>query len=263
MASSKSWLKVSAGHEDRSIYESNTAVQRGNRRQIDVYPTRSKIIGVIQIAAQPDRENPSGLRFKNTKKGTLVIGRNRQPVCAQVIGAVDVARFGCDKQMPVTGLHDVVQVVITTQVRFPPGVLTSCICFIGRHGCRHRLKRHLFPVCPGIACCQHQAVCPDGNPILLSTDGGSMVRWSPNGDGLFYKDGRRWYWVALTDSEEEPFAQPELWLEGDFLEVPGFDFAVARDGRRLLLIQGPADRTTAVLSVVTNFFEELKAKVGN
>ncbi len=82
-------------------------------------------------------------------------------------------------------------------------------------------------------------------------------------DGLFYRDGPRWYWVARTDSEEDPFAPPELWLEGEFVEVPGAEGAVAPDGKRVLLIHGPADRSTTVLSVVTNFFEELKAKVGN
>ena len=64
-------------------------------------------------------------------------------------------------------------------------------------------------------------------PIQISTDGSATAHWSPNGDGLFYRSGRRFYWVALTDSEEEPFAPPELWLEGDFLDVPGNDFAVA------------------------------------
>ncbi len=100
-------------------------------------------------------------------------------------------------------------------------------------------------------------------PVLLSRDGGMESVWSPRGDGLYYKDARRWYWVPLTDSAEQPFGEPEFFAEGEYLELPGLEYAVSPDGSRILVVRSVGEPTTTTLNVVTNWFEELKAKVGN
>ena len=98
-------------------------------------------------------------------------------------------------------------------------------------------------------------------PIRISRGEGELPRWSPQGDGLFYRNGQRWYWVAATSSDNEPFAAPEFVLEGDFLSVSGPEYEVSADGTRLLLLQGAGERTQSTLSHVTNWVELLEERL--
>ncbi len=100
-------------------------------------------------------------------------------------------------------------------------------------------------------------------PIPLSRDGGVASVWSPRGDGLYYRNARRWYWVPLTDSAAQPFGELEFFAEGEYLVLGGLDHAVSPDGSRILVVRSVGKPTTTTLNVVTNWFEELKAKVGN
>ena len=86
--------------------------------------------------------------------------------------------------------------------------------------------------------------------------------WSPKGDGLYYRDQRRWYWVPLTDSAEQPFGEPEFFAEGEYLDLPGLEYAVSPDGSRILVVRSVGKPTTTTLNVITNWFEVLEAKVG-
>ena len=105
---------------------------------------------------------------------------------------------------------------------------------------------------------------PEAAPsIKVSSNGGGEATWSAQGDGLFYRSGRLFYWVALTGDGRQPFGDPELFLEGDFLDVPGMEYAVSPDGERLLLLKGPSETTTTTLNVILNWFEELKRLIPN
>ena len=100
-------------------------------------------------------------------------------------------------------------------------------------------------------------------PIHISPGGGEEGVWSPRGDGLYYRDARRWYWVPLTGSSEDPFGEPELFVEGPYLNLPGIEYAVSPDGSRLLVVRSVAEPTTTTLNVITNWFQVLEAAVGN
>ena len=100
---------------------------------------------------------------------------------------------------------------------------------------------------------------PDGQVFNVSPGGGETPRWSH--DGLYYRDGRRFYWVALTGSNDRPFAEPELVLEGDFLNVFGPNYDVSPDGSRLLLLQGSGDPTKSALNLVINWVSELEKRI--
>jgi hypothetical protein len=65
--------------------------------------------------------------------------------------------------------------------------------------------------------------------------------------------GRRFYWVPFVGSEVEPFGEPEVFAEGDFLNVNGPDLGVSGDGSRLLLLQPGGRSGTATLDVALNF----------
>ena len=96
-------------------------------------------------------------------------------------------------------------------------------------------------------------------PILLSREGGIEPVWSPAGDALYFRDGRRWYRVPRHESGPEPFGDPEFFAEGNFLDLPGLEYSVSPDGSRLLLVRSMGEPTTTVLNVVTDWFTELEA----
>jgi len=102
----------------------------------------------------------------------------------------------------------------------------------------------------------------------VSTDGGVELRWAHSGQELFYKNPAREL-VAATVRTDPTFAVVERRVlftvpSGipNYSEHPRYD--VSRDDQRFIMFrtvgigEGPSE-----LIVVENFFEELKAKVGN
>ena len=102
---------------------------------------------------------------------------------------------------------------------------------------------------------------PEGAPVRVSDPEGELPRWSPVGDGLYYRDRQRFYWVAYAEGAESPFGVPQLVLEGDFLNIGGPEIEVSPDGTRLLLLQGLGERTQTTLNLVTNWVAELEQLV--
>jgi serine/threonine protein kinase len=98
------------------------------------------------------------------------------------------------------------------------------------------------------------APLPEAGPsVKVSRDGGAEATWSARGDAFFFRSGRRFYRVGLKQEDGAPFTDPELFVEGDFLDVPGMEYATSPDGSRLLLLQGPPESTTRVINLVTNW----------
>ncbi len=89
-----------------------------------------------------------------------------------------------------------------------------------------------------------------GTPRRVSSDGGELPIWSGGGSELIYRNRRRWYVVRRDASGG--FSPPEFLVRGDFLNTPGRDFAVGRDGR-LLVIQSSLPETATELRVITNW----------
>jgi len=102
---------------------------------------------------------------------------------------------------------------------------------------------------------------PKDPPIRVSPAGCELPRWSPRGDGFYFRCGQRWFWVPLKPSETGPFAAPEFVLEGDYLNVPGAEYAVSADGSRLLLLQGSGERTQSTLALITNWRADLERRL--
>ncbi|MCH7717336.1 MAG: protein kinase [Gemmatimonadetes bacterium] len=100
---------------------------------------------------------------------------------------------------------------------------------------------------------------PTGGQQQVSTDGGREPRWSAAGDELFFWKGDTLMAAKVSTQglfrRETPrplFALPD---------VEGYD--VTADGQRFLVkVQNP-NAPAAEIHVVLNWFEELKAKVGN
>ncbi len=99
----------------------------------------------------------------------------------------------------------------------------------------------------------------------VSTDGGREPVWAHSGRELFYRGGQR-----LMSMEVLPGATFVTGERRVLFSTQGFRssrnyqrYDVTPDDQRFVMIRNPGSQEAVELIVVENFFEELKAKVGN
>ena len=98
-----------------------------------------------------------------------------------------------------------------------------------------------------------------GELRLVSSNGGVEPRWSADGRELFYRESNRIMHVPIrTVPTFETLGPPQELFAGTFDFSQENNWDVGRDGR-FLMIRGDA-RTRAGFLIVTNWFDELRAK---
>ena len=73
------------------------------------------------------------------------------------------------------------------------------------------------------------------NEIRISDGGGEEPKWLPDGSGVYYRNGSQWMKVSLDLEGEPNVSKPELFFEGDYVNVWGPSHDIFPDGRILLL----------------------------
>jgi Tol biopolymer transport system component len=106
---------------------------------------------------------------------------------------------------------------------------------------------------------------PDGVPVRVSSTGGYEPQWSADGRELFYRQGNAVMTVAVEPGAEFSFAAPQQLFSGPYIQRPSGasrGYAVANDGRFLMILPGDEDAAAAPASiiVVQNFAEEIKQR---
>jgi predicted Ser/Thr protein kinase len=104
-----------------------------------------------------------------------------------------------------------------------------------------------------------------GGKFHISSDGGKFPRWSPNGHELFFLGGDDHIMVTDYHVKGEDFetTKPRHWCETP-IQVTGVirSFDMAPDGKRFVIQpQVGVSKAPARVSIVFNFFEELRRKV--
>ena len=93
---------------------------------------------------------------------------------------------------------------------------------------------------------------PDGDLIgPVSALGGSEPLWLQRGDQLelvYRETGNRWVVLPMLDGGS--FGEPEVLVEDSFRNYPEYNYAVAREGDRLLAIEAPFGPATEIRVVV-------------
>ena len=101
-----------------------------------------------------------------------------------------------------------------------------------------------------------------GSKRLVSTSGGNEVVWSTSGQELFYRRGDRLMVVPVTDGPTFAPGSVDVVFTGAFergvYANPSYD--ISPDGSRFIMIRSNRDPTLTRLTVVLNWFEELKAR---
>ncbi len=102
---------------------------------------------------------------------------------------------------------------------------------------------------------------PDlGAEQQVSTNGGTLPRWAPDGDELFYLNGD----TLMSSAVSSQAGDLTFGVSRPLFEYPSlFEYDVAPDGQRFVLRTVNPDAMAREIRVVLNWLEELKAKVGN
>ena len=103
---------------------------------------------------------------------------------------------------------------------------------------------------------------PPGRRWAISTNGGREPVWSPNRNELFYRDGDSMMVVAIETDPVFTSGVPRFLFQWRFQAGLPYHYDVTPDGKQFVMITGDQEPLVE-LNVVLNWFEELKAKVGN
>ena len=103
----------------------------------------------------------------------------------------------------------------------------------------------------------------EGSIFTISNGGGVEPVWSADGRELFYRADDKMMAVDVVLSTSLSFGKPHVLFEGSYLfgatESQGFD--VSRDGRRFLMLKPERRFEPIPLSVIVNWFDDLKERV--
>ena len=90
--------------------------------------------------------------------------------------------------------------------------------------------------------------------IRISAGGGEEPAWLPNGSGVYYRNGSKWMKVSLILDGEVEIGEPELFFQGDYVNVWGPSHDMFPDGRILLLKDEEWKQSTEI-DVIINAFD--------
>lgn len=103
--------------------------------------------------------------------------------------------------------------------------------------------------------------------IQVSVDGGREAKWSRDGREIVYRSGRRMFAVAVDTARGFSPGKPRMLFESDHVSGGaddgsiGLDYALAPDGRFLMMKRGPLEQLPVGLRVVLNWVDELARRV--
>jgi serine/threonine-protein kinase len=92
----------------------------------------------------------------------------------------------------------------------------------------------------------------------ISEGGGIEPRWPARGHTIVYRKGWSWWAVDVKLGDSASFSAPRALFSGPYVNVPGWSHDVSADGKRHLVLLGSADESTDRLTIVTQWYGELR-----
>ena len=87
--------------------------------------------------------------------------------------------------------------------------------------------------------------------IKISKGNGEEPKWLPDGSGVYYRNGQQWMKVPLKLGDEFEIGGPEVFFEGEYVNVWGPSHDVFPDGR-ILLLKGEEWKQPTEIDVIIN-----------
>lgn len=100
-----------------------------------------------------------------------------------------------------------------------------------------------------------------GPRVQISTDGGMEALWHPSGRQLFYRSGTRYFAVDVRLAPAFEAGKPRVLFDSPWVDIPGHELNLSPDGERFLDVHNPQRQPQQTLTVITNFFDELRRRV--
>jgi serine/threonine-protein kinase len=98
---------------------------------------------------------------------------------------------------------------------------------------------------------------PPTGSVFIAAERGQQPLWSPRGDRLIFRDGRRFYQVTVaTGSGGLQTGRPEMLAEGPFVRTFAWNHSIGPDGRIAVLLAHP-ERSRRDLGFITGFHRVL------
>jgi len=97
---------------------------------------------------------------------------------------------------------------------------------------------------------------PPTGEIIPVTPRGQQPVWMPDGRGLIYRDGRRFYEVSVDATAGFKTGTPHLVAEGPFIRTFAWNHTLSNSGRLVAMVALPGDDTRE-LGVITGFAQDL------
>jgi serine/threonine-protein kinase len=92
----------------------------------------------------------------------------------------------------------------------------------------------------------------------ITTGGGEEPIWDRSGRHIYYRNGDSWMQVEITTTPEFHASEPKQVLKGPYVNIPGYSYDIAPDGRFLLLKSEFQDKKVSQIEVIENWPELLK-----
>ncbi len=102
-----------------------------------------------------------------------------------------------------------------------------------------------------------------GDPVVVSIEGGTGPAWSRDGRELFYRAGDDLVSVDVRSTNPLALGERRRLLDVSAFEPQYFrEFDVSADGQRFLFIRAEPDSRPTRIDVILNWFPELARKAG-
>lgn len=105
---------------------------------------------------------------------------------------------------------------------------------------------------------------PPTGAIYPVAERGQMPLWTPNGKGLIYRDGSRYFVAPISTIGGFHAGRARVLVEGPFLSTFAWNHDIARDGRLLVLLSSPQQqaRTLGIITDVSRAIDHLSSATG-
>jgi serine/threonine-protein kinase len=96
---------------------------------------------------------------------------------------------------------------------------------------------------------------------ISAHDNSEEPLWAADGSEIYYRNGSRWWAVPVQLEPEFTFGDPELIIEGPYLNVGGRSYDLHPDGERFLMIDVPRVESSDRIHIITNWAAEVERLV--
>ena len=98
-----------------------------------------------------------------------------------------------------------------------------------------------------------------GEKWQISTDGGTDPIWTKNGNGIFYHNDLRIYFVKIISYTPFKYDSPRVYYSGSFINAVSRSIGVDENEDRVLILEQVRGSQLSTEAIVTlNWFEEVK-----